>query len=59
MKVLVDTCTFLWMADDAPELSRQARTVVTDPAVRYRPERVKGARYEVKGDVPRSEKKRG
>ncbi len=31
MKVLVDTCTFLWMADDAPELSRQARTVVTDP----------------------------
>ena len=31
MKVLVDTCTFLWMADDAPELSRQARTVVTNP----------------------------
>jgi PIN domain nuclease of toxin-antitoxin system len=31
MKVLVDTCTFLWMADDAPELSRQARTIVTDP----------------------------
>lgn len=31
MRVLVDTCTFLWMADDAPELSRQARTVVTNP----------------------------
>ena len=31
MKVLVDTCPFLWMADDAPELSRQARTIVTDP----------------------------
>jgi PIN domain nuclease of toxin-antitoxin system len=31
MKLLVDTCTFLWMADDAPELSPQARTVVTNP----------------------------
>ncbi len=31
MRVLVDTCTFLWMADDAPELSAQARAVVTDP----------------------------
>ena len=31
MKVLVDTCTFLWMADDAPELSTQARAIVTDP----------------------------
>jgi PIN domain nuclease of toxin-antitoxin system len=31
MRVLVDTCTFLWMADDAPELSPQARTVVTNP----------------------------
>ena len=31
MRVLVDTCTFLWMADDAPELSGQARTVVTNP----------------------------
>lgn len=31
MKVLVDTCTFLWMADDAPELSMQARMVVTNP----------------------------
>jgi PIN domain nuclease of toxin-antitoxin system len=29
--MLVDTCTFLWMADDAPELSGQARTVVTNP----------------------------
>jgi PIN domain nuclease of toxin-antitoxin system len=31
MRVLVDTCTFLWMADDAPELSAQARAIVTDP----------------------------
>ena len=31
MKVLVDTCTFLWMADDASELSLPARTVVTSP----------------------------
>ncbi len=31
MKILVDTCTFLWMADDAPELSTSARTVVTNP----------------------------
>ncbi|MBM4259241.1 MAG: type II toxin-antitoxin system VapC family toxin [Deltaproteobacteria bacterium] len=31
MKLLIDTCTFLWMADDAPELSTQARTVVTHP----------------------------
>jgi len=31
MRVLVDTCTFLWMADDAPELSGQARTTVTNP----------------------------
>jgi PIN domain nuclease of toxin-antitoxin system len=31
MKLLVDTCTFLWMADDAPELSTRAREVVTDP----------------------------
>lgn len=31
MRVLVDTCTFLWMADDAPELSRQARIAVTNP----------------------------
>lgn len=31
MRVLVDTCTFLWMADDAPELSSRARAVVTDP----------------------------
>ena len=31
MKVLVDTCTFLWLADDAPELSGPARTIVTDP----------------------------
>ena len=31
MNVLIDTCTFLWMADDAPELSEQARLTVIDP----------------------------
>ena len=31
MKALVDTCTFLWMADDAPELTNQARTALIDP----------------------------
>ena len=31
MNVLVDTCTFLWMAGDAPELSDQARLTVIDP----------------------------
>lgn len=31
MNVLVDTCTFLWMADDAPDLSEQARQTVIDP----------------------------
>lgn len=31
MRVLVDTCTFLWMIDDAPALSTRAREVVTDP----------------------------
>ena len=31
MNVLVDTCTFLWMADDAPNLSEQARLTVIDP----------------------------
>ena len=31
MKVLVDTCTFLWMADDASELTDQARTTVINP----------------------------
>ena len=31
MNVLVDTYTFLWMADDAPKLSDQARLTVIDP----------------------------
>ena len=31
MRVIVDTCTFLWMADDAPELSTPARIIVTNP----------------------------
>ena len=31
MKLLVDTCTFLWLAADAPELSSQARRVCRAP----------------------------
>ncbi|MDE2990003.1 MAG: type II toxin-antitoxin system VapC family toxin [Chloroflexota bacterium] len=32
MKLLLDTCTFLWLATDAPELSRAARASCRDPA---------------------------
>lgn len=31
MKLLVDTCTFLWMAEDAPALSSRAREAVINP----------------------------
>ena len=31
MKVLLDTCTFLWISLDAPELSEHAREVFRDP----------------------------
>ena len=31
MKLLVDTCTFLWLAADDPELSPAARTVCRAP----------------------------
>lgn len=31
MKLLLDTCTFLWIAADAPELSPRAREVFADP----------------------------
>lgn len=31
MKLLVDTCTFLWLAADAPELSSLARRVCRAP----------------------------
>ena len=27
MKILLDTCTFLWLTTDAPELSEKAKTV--------------------------------
>jgi PIN domain nuclease of toxin-antitoxin system len=30
MKVLLDTCTFLWIITDDPELSRQARKLFID-----------------------------
>lgn len=32
MKVLLDTCAFLWIITDAPELSDAARTCFRDPA---------------------------
>ncbi|HLG18872.1 MAG TPA: type II toxin-antitoxin system VapC family toxin [Bdellovibrionota bacterium] len=31
MKILLDTCTFLWILLDAPELSESARALVMDP----------------------------
>jgi len=31
MRVLLDTCTFLWIAIDAPELSERARDVYRSP----------------------------
>lgn len=32
MRLLLDTCTFLWVITDAPELSPAARARFTDPA---------------------------
>lgn len=32
MKLLLDTCTFLWLIGDAPELSAPARKLFTEPA---------------------------
>lgn len=31
MRILVDTCTFLWLAADAPDLSPVAREACADP----------------------------
>lgn len=31
MKILLDTCTFLWIAAESPELSATCRTVFRDP----------------------------
>ena len=31
MNILLDTCTFLWIATDAPELSARARELFQDP----------------------------
>lgn len=30
-KILLDTCTFLWVAAEAPELSKEARVLFADP----------------------------
>jgi len=32
VKLLLDTCTFLWIITDAPELSAKARELFIDPA---------------------------
>ena len=32
MKILLDTCAFLWIITDAPELSDSARILFVDPA---------------------------
>ena len=32
MKLLLDTCSFLWFISDAPELSAKARAAILDPA---------------------------
>ena len=32
MKLLIDTCTFLWLATDDPELSKPARAACRSPA---------------------------
>lgn len=31
MRLLLDTCTFLWLAVDSPRLSARARTLFADP----------------------------
>ena len=31
MRILLDTCTFLWVVADAPELSARARELFVDP----------------------------
>ncbi len=32
MRILLDTCTFLWLAGDGPELSERARSLHQDPS---------------------------
>jgi len=32
VRILLDTCTFLWIIGDAPELSNRARELFIDPA---------------------------
>ncbi|RLA79682.1 MAG: type II toxin-antitoxin system VapC family toxin [Deltaproteobacteria bacterium] len=32
MKILLDTCTFLWIITDDPELSERARSLFRDPS---------------------------
>lgn len=32
MRLLLDTCAFLWFQEDSPNLSKQARAAILDPA---------------------------
>jgi len=32
MNILLDTCTFLWLVSDSPELSLNARRLFEDPS---------------------------
>lgn len=32
MRILLDTCTFLWLAEGAPSLSARAREAIIDPS---------------------------
>ena len=32
MRLLLDTCTFLWLVDDHPRLAARARDAIVDPA---------------------------
>ena len=32
MRLLLDTCTFLWLVDDHPSLTARAREAIVDPA---------------------------
>jgi len=31
LRILLDTCTFLWIVEDSPKLSQQARELFSDP----------------------------
>ena len=45
MKLLLDTCTFLWIITDAPELSKHARELFSSPQNEGRCERIDEQAY--------------